>query len=117
MSTKKYLMSLGTAIATSKIVKAISDLDTDSVIGRVGLERRRTHAWEHLAFFGLGALAGAGAALLLAPASGRETREKLTGEVDRLTGIANEKIREAKEQAPSLITRASEADNQYTNHR
>lgn len=117
MSTKKYLMSLGTAIATSKIVKAISDLDTNTVIGRVGLERRRTHVWEHIAFFGLGALAGAGAALLLAPASGRETREKLTGEVDRLAGMANDKLREVKEQAPSLISRVSETENQYTNHR
>jgi hypothetical protein len=116
MNTKKYLLSLGTAIATSKLVKAISRIDGDDVFSTVGLERRRTHVWEHVAFFGIGAVAGAGVALLLAPASGKETRERINGEVDRLTNMANEKIREVKEQAPSLIARNSESENQYSNH-
>lgn len=116
MNTRKYLMSIGTAIVTSKLARAISRVDTDDVIGRIGLERRRTHTWEHVAFFGLGALAGAGAALLLAPASGRETRERIGGEVDRLAGMANEKLREVKENAPSLLSKNSEADKQYAQH-
>ena len=116
MNTKKYLLSLGTAIATSKLVKAISNIDTDDVMGTVGLERRRTHVWEHVAFFGIGAVAGAGVALLLAPATGKETRERIGGEVERLAGLANEKIREVREQAPSLIARNTESENQYSNH-
>ena len=117
MTTRKVLMSLGTAIATSKLAKTLAAIDADDVIGRIGFERRRSHVWENVAFFGIGALAGAGAALLLAPASGRETRERLGGEVDRLAGMANDKIREAKEQAPSLISRNTESENNQYAHR
>jgi hypothetical protein len=116
MNTKKYLMSIGTAIATSKLAKAISNMEADDVIHRIGFERRRTHVWEHVAFFGLGALAGAGAALLLAPASGRETRERIGGEVDRLAGMANEKLREVKDHAPSLISKNAESERNYAHH-
>lgn len=112
MKTKKHLMSLGTAIATSKLVKAISRMDADRMIGRVGLARRRSHFWDNAALLGLGALAGAGVALLLAPTSGKETRQRIGGEVDRLAGIANEKLRGLKEQAPSLAKSPS-SENQY----
>lgn len=111
--TKKYLLPLGTAFATSRLLKAISQIDTNDMIGSVGLERRRSHFFERVAFLSLGALAGAGAALFLAPAPGKQTRERVKGQVDRLAGIANEKIRSVRERAPSLASKTTETETQY----
>ena len=113
--TKKYLLPLGAALATGRLLRTISHIDTDGVIGSVGLERRRSHFWERVAYLSLGALAGAGAALVLAPAPGKQTRERVKGQVDRLAGIANEKLRAVREHAPSLASKGTttESEHQY----
>lgn len=101
MNTTKTLVTLGTAIAGSKIGRAIGRMDSEDLLHRIGLERRSHHLWQSVAFFGLGALAGAGAALLLAPASGRETRGRIGGEVDRLADKASKRLHEIKDQSLS----------------
>lgn len=96
---KKVLFSLGAAMAARKIANAISGIEVDDVLGRVGLARRRSHFLENLGLMTAGALVGAGAALLLAPESGRETRKRLSSEASRLGNAAAETFREQKEEA------------------
>ena len=100
MKTMKIIAAIGTVMTAVRVIKTVTNIGPDDILDFVGLERRRNHGWEKLAFFGIGALAGAGAGLLLAPASGRETREKLGEGVDKLATKATEALAEAREQAP-----------------
>ncbi len=64
-----------------------------------------------------GAALGAGVALLLAPRSGRETREKLGNWLDEAAGEAGEgarKVREAAGRAVSVIEEAWNAGRKET---
>ena len=99
----KMMISLGTAVAAAKAVKTFTNFSLDDALGYAGLERNRSHIWEKMAFFGMGALAGAGAGVLLAPYSGRETRAKIGDGVDKLATKATEAISDLKEQAPELL--------------
>jgi YtxH-like protein len=99
METKKLLMSLGTAIAASKIAKTVTGIELEDVLGSVGLSRRRNHFLENLGLVAVGAIVGAGAAILLAPASGRETRRRLGTEASKLGDAAMDAVREHKDEA------------------
>ena len=99
MDTKKLLMSVGTAIAASKVARTISGIEMEDVLGTVGLARRRSHVLENLALVGLGALVGASAAILFAPMAGRDTRQRLGEEATRLGQAAKDAIREHKDEA------------------
>lgn len=99
METKKVLISLGTAIAASKLAKTVSGFGLEDVLGSVGLSRRRSHFLENLGLVAAGAIVGAGAAILLAPASGRETRRRLGTEASKLGGQAVDAMREHKDEA------------------
>jgi len=114
MNNRKFLLSLGAALATSRLARAITSIDADNVLGTVGLERHRSHAWQNFAVFSVGALAGAGAALLLAPMTGRETRQRLSGQIDRLATAANEAVQEVKNEAPALISRVTPGQTSTT---
>ena len=103
MKALKLIVSLGTVMAAAKAVKSFTNIGMDDMLDYVGLERSRSHVWEKMAFFGMGALAGAGAGILLAPASGRETREKLGEGMDKLATKATEALAEVREQAPELL--------------
>jgi gas vesicle protein len=59
--------------------------------------------------FVLGALVGAGIALLLAPGSGRETRQRLADAGRRWGGAARSKLDEAREAANDLQQDAKSA--------
>jgi hypothetical protein len=111
MQPKKVLMSAIAAMATSKLVKAISDVEVSDVLGVVGLERRRNHMLENLGLIAIGVVAGAGTALLLAPAPGRETRQKVGRELSRLGSaageVASEVAAEVRAEAPSLLSKLS----------
>lgn len=98
MKIIKIIVSVGAAVAAAKIAKAFTNVGIDDVLDYVGLERRRGHGWEKLAMFGAGALAGAGAGILLAPASGRQTRDQIGRGMDRLTTRATEAIADVKQQ-------------------
>src|SRR3954454_2798427 len=80
----KLLVSLGSTLAATKLAQTISHLEADDVLGLVGLARRRTYLLENIALVGLGALAGAGAQLLFAPAAGTETRERMAYELGKV---------------------------------
>ena len=78
--------------------------------------RRGSAATTVLAFLA-GAALGAGVALLLAPRSGKETREKLGSWLDEAAGEAGErarKVREAAGRAVSVIEDAWNAGRKET---
>jgi len=99
METKKLLMSLGAAIAASKVAKSVSSIELSDVLGTMGLSRRRSHFLENLGLVAAGAVVGAGAAILFAPSSGSETRRRIGGEASRLGSAAMDAMREQKDEA------------------
>jgi hypothetical protein len=103
MRATKVIMSIGTAIAASKLAQVASGVRFDDVLGTMGLSRRRSHVLENLLFLGAGAAVGAGAALLFAPASGRETRARIGKEVEKLTEAASDAVRDTAESARALL--------------
>jgi hypothetical protein len=103
MTAKKMLMSIGTAIAASRLAHMASGFRFEDVLGTVGLARRRSHVLENLLFLGAGAAVGAGVALLVAPMSGRETRARIGKEVSKLTEAASDAMRETTESARALL--------------
>ena len=68
--------------------KVATDLSTDDVLHALGLRRQATGfamVLPPLGFFAAGMLLGAGAGLLLAPRSGRETRRQLRTKAQSIT--------------------------------
>jgi hypothetical protein len=107
---RNLLMSLGTAIAASKFAKGLAGLELEDVLGTVGLARRRSHALENIAFVGLGVLIGAGVTALFAPASGRETRQRIGEEATKFGQAAKQAVIDQKDDAlRSLSTVANGA--------
>jgi gas vesicle protein len=72
---------------------------------------------DNLALLGMGALAGAGAALLFAPASGLQLRERLTSQLSKVKGATIESLQEAKQRAPALLEQARGAVTRESTHR
>ena len=111
MNAGKMLLSVGSAIAASKLARSISDVEPEDLLSLVGLSRRRSHIAEDVAFLLAGVVVGAGAALLLAPQTGAQTRAQLGKELGKLQESASEAIREAaegvREASPSLAARSS----------
>ena len=105
----KLLVSLGSTLAATKLAQTISNLEADDDQGMVGLARRRNNLLENNALHGLGAIAGAGAALLLAPASGSETRERMAYEFGKVKDKTVDALRDAKRQAPAMLQQMKEA--------
>jgi len=111
MSVLKLITSIGTAVAAGRLAQMATSVDFGDVLGTVGLARRRSHALENLLFLGCGAAVGAGAALLLAPAPGRETRARLGKEISKLGEAASGAVRETTQSARALIHSRSHAGN------
>lgn len=104
----KFLVSLGSTLAATKLAQTITHLQTDDFLRFAGLSRRRSHMAENLVLVGLGALVGAGAALLFAPASGLETRERVANELGRVKDRTVDALRDVKRQAPALLNQMKE---------
>ena len=109
MKAMKILLSLGTAIAAGKLAHMASSLGWADVLGSVGLARRRSRLFESILLVGAGAAVGAGTALLLAPASGHETRARLGKEFSRLGEAATDAIRDTQETARALVHKGNDA--------
>jgi hypothetical protein len=107
MDNKKLLMSVGSALAASRIAKAISGIELNDVLGTVGLARRRNYFLENVGLIAAGAVIGAGAAILLAPSSGSETRRRLGSEASKLGSAAMDAVREQKEEALRSISQVA----------
>ena len=104
----KLLVSLGSTLAATKLAQTLSRLETDDVLRVVGLSRRRSTLLENIALFGAGALAGAGAALLLAPATGTETRERVAYQLGKVKDKTVDALRDAKDKAPGMLQHMKE---------
>ncbi len=84
-------------------LKDIRNWDKDRILEMLGLERRQSTTssllWS-LGLIGIGLLAGAGAALFLAPQSGRELRQqvgrKLRSNADQMVAAARAKVNQVQ---------------------
>ena len=95
---RKTILSIAAAAAGTKIIRGISDLEMDDVLAPLGLTRRRPHVAESLTLLGVGALLGGAVALLLAPSSGRETRDRIAKKANELSDAAADKMREFRDE-------------------
>jgi gas vesicle protein len=77
-------------------------------------EERGSDAAGYLGWFFLGAVAGAAAALLLAPKTGRETRDLLTERGGEFLKRAQEKAGETQERAGDLLDKGREYVEEQT---
>lgn len=109
MDTKKVLVSLGTAIAASRVARTVSGIELDDVLGTIGLSRRRSYFLENLGLVAAGAIVGAGAAILFAPSSGSETRRRLGEEASKLGTAAMDAVKEQKEEALRSLSQVGTA--------
>jgi YtxH-like protein len=101
----KTITSLGAALAASPIVHSLfAGYDSFDPLAAIGLERRQGRVLERIALVGLGAAVGAGAALLLAPASGEQTRRRLGAQAEKVSTEA----KKAGEKALSYLEDASQ---------
>jgi hypothetical protein len=91
-------LSLGAAIATTKLAHLVSGLELDDVLRPVGLSRRRRHWPSNLALLGAGIVVGGVAALLLAPASGDQTRARVAKKAGELGEAALKKARDVRQE-------------------
>lgn len=99
-------MSIGAALASGAAFKSVSDSTLFSdPLALVGLERRSARIFERTALVGIGLLAGAGAALLLAPFSGTEMRRRVSNKVD---GLAKD-AKQLSERASDYLTEVADA--------
>lgn len=114
MDTRKLLMSLGTAVAASKLARSVTGLEIEDVLGTVGLSRRRSHFLENLGLVAAGAVIGAGAAILFAPSSGRETRRLIGDEASRLGQAAMDAVKEQKEEALKSLSQVANGHSSTT---
>jgi hypothetical protein len=95
---RNLIFSVGAAIAGTKIVRAVSDLEFDDVLAPIGLSRRRSHVVTDIALLGAGMVLGGAAALIFAPMSGRETRQRLASKADELGDAAAQKLRDIRDE-------------------
>ena len=87
MKFSKAMWTIGSLVGARQAVKFVRGLELDDLLGLIGVERRRSAAQLILPTIGLvslGAVVGAGTALLVAPSSGAEFRQRLTERVDKL---------------------------------
>src|SRR5689334_15951314 len=77
-------------------MKSFDSYDVDDVLGAIGLARKGRVPGMGSFFFGLGigVIGGCAAALLLAPYSGPETREKLLRATDDLKSTVSNRVGE-----------------------
>jgi hypothetical protein len=95
---RNLIFSVGAAIAGTKIVRAVSDLEFDDVLAPIGLSRRRTHIVQDVALLSAGMVLGGAVALIFAPMSGRETRQRIASKADELGDAAAQKLRDIRDE-------------------
>lgn len=102
MKYTKALWTIGSLLGAQQAARFVRGLEFDDLLAMIGVQRRRTAAQLLLPTIGLvslGAAVGAGTALLVAPSSGAELRQRLSEGVDKLT----EKIRENQDVPAKLM--------------
>jgi len=84
MSFAKFALALGTTVGARQLLHAAQNLGPNDILGSVGLERRRSamdKLLPALGWVGVGTVIGAGVALLLAPSTGKELRQKVSQQI------------------------------------
>jgi hypothetical protein len=108
---RNTFLSLAATVATTKLVQLVSSLDVDDVLRPVGLSRRHRRWPGNLALLTGGALVGAAAALLLAPATGEEARARVAKKALALKQSALKKAREVGEELRQEMLASSSHGN------
>src|SRR6478609_8115687 len=106
-NTKRTLLSLGAAIATTKLAHMVSGMELDDVLRPVGLARRRRQWPGKLAFLGAGIVVGGVTALLLAPSAGEQARARVAKKAGELGEAALRKAREARQELRDEVSALS----------
>jgi hypothetical protein len=99
MKFSKALWTIGSLFGAQQVVRLARGLEFNDLLAMIGVQRRRSAVQMLLPTIGLvslGAAVGAGTALLVAPSSGAELRQRLSEGADKLA----EKMRE---DAPKLM--------------
>ncbi len=108
MKLSNFLVTLGGAIANTRVARNLSNLDVNDVLRIFGLAGRQSHFGQGVLLFSGGAVVGAGVALLFAPASGQETRKALGGRLEKVGDTASSTLRDLQE-VPALFARVPKA--------
>ncbi|HEY5956391.1 MAG TPA: YtxH domain-containing protein [Polyangiaceae bacterium] len=88
MELSKALCAAGSVLGTQRAAKAVEGFGMDDLLSLVGVRRRPTPAQSIMPVVGLlslGAALGAGLALLFAPSTGTELRQRISERFDELT--------------------------------
>jgi len=112
-NVRNILLSIGAAVAGTKLVRTISDLEMDDVLAPIGLRRRRSHALADIALLGTGMVVGGALALVFAPMSGREARQRISRKADELGDAAANKLRDLKDEVRPRLGNTAHA-NEHT---
>jgi hypothetical protein len=94
---------------------SVRGIGTEDILAALGLERRRSGTdvlVPTIAIFAAGALVGAGAALLMAPRSGREMRRQLRGKATELGTSAGHMLTEARD---AIVNKGEDAVHKVEN--
>jgi len=90
-----------------KIVGFLRHIDLDDIVGLVGLRRKRSPL-AAIALVGGGILVGAGIAMLMAPASGKDARRQIRKYFEGLGGRAMDEANEVKDKAARVAGEVKE---------
>ena len=100
---KTMLISIGAAIVSAGLARAVSQLEPNDLLRPLRLSRRSNRWGEKLAFLGAGAVVGGLGALLFAPNNGQETRSKLAQRLRGLSSSASNEVLETRENVPPSV--------------
>lgn len=106
MSLTRIAIALGSTLGARQVLRSIQSFGVDDVLGTVGLERRRStldRILPAIGYVGLGTVIGAGAALLLAPSSGKELRSKVSHQFDEAKARIDQGVRSIEEAGAQRI--------------
>ncbi len=102
MEIAKALLTISSLVGARKAIRAAQNFELNDALGLLGLERRvRWHERivPSLTLVAVSAAVGAGAALLLAPTSGPELRNRISSRVSSRAAGLKERAKEVKERA------------------
>lgn len=102
------LRTVGNALEIKRMMNGVRHIDSNDILHRIGLERRHTAMdviLPAVGYFAVGALVGAGVALLLTPSTGAEVRGKIakaaTDAKDKVESLLSSGEQEEAEEEPS----------------
>lgn len=101
--------------AVTGLVHAVRSFDSDDALGLIGLRRRRSPLVAS-ALFGAGVAVGLGAGILVAPASGRETRRRIRSGLAAMLADTKSAVTHAAADAKSTVEHAASGGQEAFRH-